>query len=85
MISHSMDDIANHATKVLVLEQGAIFLYDTPQVVFSHAEELQAIGLSVPSITHICIEMNRRGVDIPRAICTESAFMEWIREGKCHA
>ncbi len=85
MISHSMDDIANHATKVLVLEQGAVFLYDTPQVVFSHAEELQKIGLSVPSITHICIEMNRRGVDIPRTICTESAFMEWIREGSCHA
>ena len=85
MISHSMDDIAKHATKVLVLEQGTVFLYDTPQAVFSHAEALQKIALSVPSITHICIEMNRRGVDIPRTICTESAFMDWIREGKQHA
>lgn len=85
MISHSMDDIANHATKVLVLEQGSVFLYDTPQVVFSHAEELQKIGLSVPSITKLCIELNQRGVDIPRTICTEQAFMNWIREVKCHA
>ncbi len=85
MISHSMDDIANHATKVLVLEQGSVFLYDTPQVVFSHAEELQKIGLSVPSITKLCIELNQRGVDIPQTICTEQAFMNWIREVKCHA
>lgn len=85
MISHSMDDIANHATKVLVLEQGSVFLYDTPQVVFSHAEDLQKIGLSVPSITKLCIELNQRGVDIPQTICTEQAFMNWIREVKCHA
>ena len=82
MISHSMDDIANHATKVLVLEQGSVFLLDTPQEVFSHADELQQIGLSVPSITKLCIEMNRRGIDIPRTICTEQAFMDWIREVK---
>ena len=85
MISHSMDDIANHATKVLVLEQGALFLYDTPQAVFSHADALQKIGLSVPSITMLCIEMNRRGVPIPQTICTEQAFMDWIREVKRHA
>ena len=85
MISHSMDDIANHATKVLVLEQGSVFLYDTPQNVFSKAEELQRIGLSVPSITKICIEMNRKGVAIPTSICTEDAILNLFREGKSHA
>ena len=85
MISHSMDDIANHATKVLVLEQGSVFLYDTPQNVFSKAEDLQRIGLSVPSITKICIEINKKGVAIPTSICTEDAFLNWFREGKAHA
>ena len=85
MISHSMDDIANHATKVLVLEKGGIFLCDTPQNVFSEAEDLQRIGLSVPSITKICIEMNRRGVAIPTSICTEDALLNWFREGRKHA
>ena len=85
MISHSMDDIAEHATKVLVLEQGSLCLYDTPQVVFSHADDLQKIGLSVPGITRICLELNRRGVDIPKTICTENDFMTWIREAKRHA
>lgn len=85
MISHSMDDIANHATKVLVLDKGAVFMHDTPQVVFSHADALQKIGLSVPSITKICIEMNRKGVPIPQTICTEESFLNWFREGKIHA
>lgn len=85
MISHSMDDIARHATKVLVLEHGAEFLLDTPQNVFSHAEALEQIGLSVPSVTKICIEMNRRGVDIPKTICTENALLHWFMEGRKHA
>lgn len=85
MISHSMDDIANHATKILVLDKGAVFMHDTPQVVFSHADALQKIGLSVPSITKICIEMNRKGVPIPQTICTEESFLNWFREGKIHA
>ena len=85
MISHSMDDIANHASKVLVLDKGSVFLYDTPQEVFSHAEDLGKIGLSVPSITKICNEMNRRGVRIPSSICTEKEFIDWFREEKQHA
>jgi energy-coupling factor transport system ATP-binding protein len=85
MISHSMDDIANHATKVLVLERGSLFLLDTPQEVFSHADELEKIGLSVPGVTKICVEMNRRGIEIPASVCTEEAFLDWIREVKAHA
>lgn len=85
MISHSMDDIARHATKVLVLEKGSVYLFDKPEIVFSHAEELISIGLSVPNVTKICIEMNRRGVPIPKTICTENAFLNWFKEGRKHA
>ncbi len=85
MISHSMDDIANHATKVLVLEKGSVLMYDTPQSVFSHSEELQRIGLSVPGITKICIELNRKDIMIPASICTEDEFLTWFREGRQHA
>ena len=81
----SMDDIANHATKVLVLDHGRVRMYDTPQNVFARAEELQKIGLSVPAITKLCIEMNRRGASVPTSICTSEAFLNWIREEKKHA
>ena len=85
MISHSMDDIAKHATRVLVLEKGAISMLDTPQNVFSHADRLESFGLSVPSITRICVEMNKHGIKIPSTICTEEAFLDWFREEKTHA
>ncbi len=85
MISHSMDDIARHATKVLVLERGEIAMLDTPENVFSHAEKLESLGLSVPSVTKICTALNRRGVHIPTTICTEEALIDWFREVKPHA
>ncbi len=85
MISHSMDDIASHATKVLVLDHGEVSMYDRPQVVFSHVETLERFGLSVPSITKLCFEMNARGVQIPTSICTEEAFFTWLNEVKRNA
>ncbi len=85
MVSHSMDDIANHATKVLVLDKGAVRMYDTPQAVFSNADTLREIGLSVPNVTQICIELKKRGMGIPSSICTEDAFIQWFREEKAHA
>ena len=85
MISHSMDDIARHTTKVLVLEKGEIAMYDTPQNVFSHADKLESLGLSVPSVTKICMEMNRRGIEIPTTICTEEALIDWFKGVKRHA
>ncbi len=85
MISHSMDDIARHATKVLVLEKGEIAMLDTPQNVFSHADKLESLGLSVPNVTKICTEMNKRGISIPTTICTEAALLDWFKGVKRHA
>lgn len=85
MISHSMDDIAKHATHVLVLEKGSIAMLDTPQNVFAQAERLYALGLSVPSVTQACMALNRRGVPIPQTICTEEAFLQWFEEERAHA
>ncbi len=85
MISHSMDDIARHATNVLVLDHGAVSMYDTPERVFARGEELQRLGLSVPTVTQVCMEMNRLGVPIPTGICTRDAFIRWFTEERAHA
>ena len=85
MISHSMDDIARHATRVLVLDRGSVAMLDTPQNVFANAEHLKNLGLSVPSITQVCIALHRRGIDIPQSICTEDAFLQWFGEEHAHA
>ncbi|NLG10146.1 MAG: energy-coupling factor transporter ATPase, partial [Coriobacteriaceae bacterium] len=51
MVSHSMEDIANHATQVLVLNQGGVFAHGTPEQVFSQPIALRAINLGVPQTT----------------------------------
>src|SRR5699024_11763099 len=48
LVSHSMEDIARYADKVLVMAQKKVAMYDTVEKVFARAEELLALGLSVP-------------------------------------
>ena len=66
-------------------EKGEIAMYDTPQNVFSHADKLESLGLTVPGVTKICTEMNRRGIKIPTTICTEEALIDWFKGVKRHA
>lgn len=53
LVSHSMEDIARYADKVLVMAQKHVAMYDTVERVFARAEELLALGLSVPQVTTI--------------------------------
>ena len=51
LVSHSMEDIAKYADKVLVMDQRRIAMYDTVEKVFARADELLELGLSVPQVT----------------------------------
>ena len=80
MVSHSMDDVAAHADKVLVLKNGSVFLFDTPENVFSHSSELIENGLSLPEATKLAILLKNRGVTgIPDNVCTFDALLDIIR------
>ncbi|WP_040198189.1 energy-coupling factor transporter ATPase [Candidatus Soleaferrea massiliensis] len=61
LVSHSMEDIAKYCTKVLVMNQSKVFLYDTVEKVFAHVEELREIGLAVPQITQVFYDLKARG------------------------
>lgn len=61
LVSHSMDDVAEYADRVMVLRDGKIAYLDTPKNVFSHKEELEAMGLSVPQITHLMYSVRATG------------------------
>ena len=64
LVSHSMEDIARTAKKVLVMNHGRIAMYaDTPEV-FSRAAELEAIGLSIPSVTRVFMLLRQKGFDV---------------------
>lgn len=80
LVSHSMEDIANIADRVLVMCEGDCVMFDETRKVFSRAEELEKMGLRVPQITKITTELRRRGVPLSEGILTvEQAFTE-IRE-----
>ena len=64
MVSHSMDDIARYAQRMIVLEHGEIRLEGTPQAVFAQPELLEQIGLGVPTLTRLLIELQQQGWDV---------------------
>lgn len=70
VVSHSMEDMAMLADKILVLNKGSVVMFDTPKNVFSKREELKKIGLDVPQITKIIHGLIEKGIDLPREIIT---------------
>ena len=70
LVSHSMEDIAKFADKVLVLQDGTVAMYDTTENVFARADELVQMGLSVPQVTQIFMQLRSRGVEIPLDVYT---------------
>lgn len=87
LVSHSMEDIASIADRIIVLNQSELVMFDTPKVVFSKVEQLEEMGLRVPQITKIMIALKEKGYDISDGILTvEQAFYELVdllkKEGK---
>ena len=70
MVSHSMDDIARSAERIIVLNNGRIKEIGTPDEIFSRAEELAEIGLDVPKPMQLAALLRKRGIDVPDALYT---------------
>ena len=64
-VSHNMSDVAEMADRVLVMDEGKILMMDTPEVVFSRHEELNAIGLDIPPVTELMNDIGACGVNVP--------------------
>ncbi len=69
LITHYMDEAAG-CGRVVVIEDGKVILDDTPGAVFSHVEELKAVGLDVPQATELAYEMRKAGYDVPAEVLT---------------
>ena len=80
IVSHSMEDVARVAEHVIVLEHGSVALDGTVSEVFSQGERLKEIGLSVPQITELFLQLNQQGAELPKRIYTVSAAVEAIKE-----
>ena len=78
LVSHSMEDMANCAEKILVMNAGKVFCYDTVENVFRQAKALQEIGLAVPQITRVCMQLREQGIPLSDDIYTVEAAYQHI-------
>jgi energy-coupling factor transport system ATP-binding protein len=88
LVSHSMEDIAKLADRILVMNQGEVAMFDRTDAVFRRGEELTQMGLNVPQITRIADSLRKQGVPIREGIYTvEDALSELApllrQEGEC--
>ena len=75
IVSHSMDDVARLAERILVFDKGHVVMDGTPEEVFSRPEELIGIGLDVPHATELAMALRRRGVALPESIYTHEQML----------
>ncbi|MDL2251168.1 energy-coupling factor transporter ATPase [Lachnospiraceae bacterium OttesenSCG-928-J05] len=72
LVSHSMEDIAKYAQRLIVMNRGKLLFDDTPKKVFTHYRELEEIGLSAPQVTYIMHDLQERGFGVSAEATTVS-------------
>ena len=87
LVSHSMEDIARVADRVLVMNRSRLFMLDRTREVFAHGDELEKIGLRVPQVTKIMQALREQGIDLPDSVLTVDEAFDTLssllkREGK---
>ena len=87
LVSHSMEDIARVADRILVMNKGNAEILDSPKEVFAQGERLSKMGLLVPQITKITQKLKEKGIDLPEGILTVDEAFDTIvsllkKEGK---
>ncbi len=80
LVSHSMEDMARYAKRLIVMYQGKVVFDGAPRDVFAHREEMEKIGLGVPQVTRVMESLNEAGIPVKAgAITVEEAEAEIAR------
>ncbi|MCQ2471440.1 MAG: energy-coupling factor transporter ATPase [Clostridia bacterium] len=78
LVSHSMEDVAKAASKVLVMNKGKVAMYDETEKVFARAEELSEMGLNVPQVSKVFSILRQKGLPVSDGIFTVDKAVEDI-------
>lgn len=70
IVSHSMEDIAKIATRVLVMNKGTVAMFDKAENIFSKSSQLLEMGLNVPQITRVFMSLKEKGYDVDSSVYT---------------
>lgn len=87
MVSHSMEDVARLTDRLLVMNGSKLAMDAPPAQVFTHAEELTQMGLNIPQVTQVFLELKKLGLDVKNVYTIEQAAAEIrrLKGGNCHA
>ena len=80
LVSHSMEDVANYAQRLIVLNNGKIKYDGMPKDVFKHYKELEKMGLKAPQITYIMHKLKEKGLDVDENVITIEEARENIMQ-----
>ncbi len=85
--THSMEDVARLTDRLLVMNGSKLAMDGPPQEIFSHAQELLDMGLSIPQVTQVFLHLKKMGLDVKNVYTIEQAVAECkrIRGGAAHA
>lgn len=78
MVSHSMEDMARLASRLIVMSEGRIVAQGTPREIFSREEMMTSIGLDVPEAAHLCQLLRKKGYDIPPDLYRQDELRDWL-------
>ena len=78
LVSHSMEDIARYADRIIVMNKGQVQYNGKPVEVFAHYKELEKIGLAAPQVTYIMHDLKEQGLDVKTNITTIEEAAEEI-------
>ena len=89
MVSHSMDDVAQLAERVMVMHRGHLVMDGRPEEIFSRGEELRKMGLDVPQVVQLGEQLRARGYEIPEQIYRmedmQELLIRLLKKGEYHA
>ena len=78
MVSHSMDDVARLATRLIVMSRGKLVATGSPREIFSQVEMMVRIGLGVPEAVKLCARLREKGLDLPEDLYTRQELQEHL-------
>ena len=70
LVTHSMEEIAKNASRIIVMEDAKVRMTGTAKDIFSHADELESMGLAVPQITQVFLRLRNMGLDVDPSVYT---------------
>ena len=79
LVSHSMTDVCEYASRIMVFSEGRLEMFDTPEKIFAHSDELEQMGLTVPDGKKLMMKLRDRGLDVNTDVYTFEGALEEIR------